>query len=260
MTKRLIPFFPKRIKEFFQTLNKRVNLYFKDNKLAKTGNWKLYFKSIVMFTILIAPFVLISVQTSTIGLSFCWIFIGVGMAGVGMNVMHDGNHGSFSKYPWINKLMGGSIYILAGNVFNWKVQHNVLHHTYTNIKDHDEDLDAGIVLRFSKHAEWKPHHRFQHLYSVLLYGLLTLKWAIVSDFVRLNRYQKRNLTYANSKSHSAQWVGLVISKIVYFSIWIVLPIFVFNIIWWKVLIGFFVMHYTASLIYEFGLPIGPRNR
>ena len=48
----------------------------------------------------------------------------------------------------------------AGNVFNWKIQHNVLHHTYTNIKDHDEDLE-GIVLRFSKHAEWKPHHRFQ---------------------------------------------------------------------------------------------------
>ena len=60
MTKRLIPRFSrKESQEFFQTLNKRVNQYFKDNKLAKTGNWKLYLKSIVMFTILIAPFVLI---------------------------------------------------------------------------------------------------------------------------------------------------------------------------------------------------------
>ena len=59
---------------------------------------------------------------------------------------------------------------------------------------------------------------------------------------------KKNLSYANSKSHSTQWVGLIISKIVYFSIWIVLPIFVFNILWWKVLIGFLVMHYTAGLI------------
>ena len=62
--------------------------------------------------------------------------------------MHDGNHGSFSKYPWVNKLMGGSIYILAGNVFNWKIQHNLLHHTYTNIKDHDEDLEAGVIAFF----------------------------------------------------------------------------------------------------------------
>ena len=45
-----------------------------------------------------------------------------------------------------------------------------------------------------------------------------------------------------------QWVGLIISKIIYFSFWIVLPILVFNIVWWKVLIGFFVMHYTAGLI------------
>ena len=73
------------------------------------------------------------------------------MAGVGMNVMHDGNHGSFSKYDWVNKIMGGSIYILAGNVFNWKVQHNVLHHTFTNVHGHDEDLEAGKILRFSKH-------------------------------------------------------------------------------------------------------------
>ncbi len=192
MNQRLIPRFSrKESKMFFQTLNQRVNQYFKEKKIAKTGNWKLYLKTIVMFTILIAPFVLIlSLNISDWFKLLLTILIGIGMAGVGMNVMHDGNHGSFSKYPWINKLMGSSIYMLAGNVFNWKIQHNILHHTYTNIKDHDEDLEAGVVLRFSKHAEWKPHHRFQHLYFVLLYGLLTLKWAIISDFVKLTRYQK----------------------------------------------------------------------
>jgi linoleoyl-CoA desaturase len=46
--------------------------------------------------------------------------------------------------------MGGTIYVLAGNVYNWQVQHNVLHHTYTNIPGHDEDLDAGRVIRFTK--------------------------------------------------------------------------------------------------------------
>ena len=41
------------------------------------------------------------------------VVIGVGMAGVGMNVMHDGNHGAYSNKSWVNKLMGGSIYILG---------------------------------------------------------------------------------------------------------------------------------------------------
>ena len=63
------------------------------------------------------------------------------MAGVGMNIMHDGNHGSFSSKRWVNKLMGSSIYVLAGNAYNWQIQHNVL--PYTNIHGHDEDLAAG---------------------------------------------------------------------------------------------------------------------
>ena len=44
---------------FFKTLNKRVNAYFKENGLKKTGNWKLYVKSAVMFSMLLTPYFLI---------------------------------------------------------------------------------------------------------------------------------------------------------------------------------------------------------
>ena len=177
---------------FFKTLNQRVNIYFKENKLKKTGNWKLYLKTLVMFTLLVAPYCLVFILEISLWykLPMCML-MGVGMAGVGMNVMHDGNHGSFSNHPWVNKLMGSSIYILAGNVFNWKVQHNVLHHTYTNIHGHDEDLEAGRILRFSRHAKWFPHHKFQHIYSIFLYGLLTINWAIFTDFLQMKRYTAR---------------------------------------------------------------------
>ncbi len=250
MPDRVIPKFSRKdSQEFFQTLNKRVNKYFKDHKISKTGNWRLYTKTIVMFSLLFAPYFLILLLDINDWFKLLLaVLTGIGMAGVGMNVMHDGNHGSFSKHKWVNTIMGSSIYILAGNVFNWKVQHNVLHHTYTNVHGHDEDLEAGRILRFSKHAEWMPHHRFQHLYSVLLYGLLTINWAIFTDFQQLLRYQKRNLSYANSKSERLQWIGLILAKIVYWGTWIVLPIFVFNIVWWKVIIGFVAMHYTAGLI------------
>jgi linoleoyl-CoA desaturase len=144
--------------------------------------------------------------------------------------------------------MGSSIYILAGNVFNWKVQHNVLHHTFTNIHGHDEDLEAGRILRFSRHAKWFPYHKFQHIYSVFLYGLLTINWAIFTDFQQMKRYTSRKLSYLNSKRPSLQWIGLIISKIIYFSIWIVVPIIFINAPWWAIIIGFVVMHYTAGLI------------
>jgi len=247
--KQSLRFSRKDTQDFFKTLNQRVNHYFKENQIPKTGNWKLYVKTVVMFSLLIAPYVMVLTLSINlwVKLLLC-IVMGIGMAGVGMNVMHDGNHGSFSKYPWINKFMGSSIYILAGNVFNWKVQHNILHHTYTNIHGHDEDLEAGRVLRFSKHSQWFPHHKFQHYYSVFLYGLLTLNWALFTDFQQMKRYTKRKLSYLNSKRPSLQWTGLYISKILYFSIWIVLPILLIDAPWWTVIIGFVIMHYTAGII------------
>ena len=124
-SKQKIIFSRKGSQEFFAILNKRVNNYFKKNKLLKTGNWKLYLKSIIMFSLWIVPYVLIfSIETNQWFKLLLCVITGIGMAGVGMNVMHDGNHGSFSKFPFINKIMGGTIYFLAGNVFNWKIKHN----------------------------------------------------------------------------------------------------------------------------------------
>jgi linoleoyl-CoA desaturase len=244
-----IPTFSKQDNlKFFRTLNTRVNNYFKENNIQKTGNWKLHLKTIVMFTIFLTPyFFLVAMDMPFWTYLLLNVVIGIGMAGVGMNVMHDGNHGSYSNKPWLNKIMGGSIYILAGNVFNWQVQHNVLHHTYTNIVGHDEDLDAGRVIRFSKQSEWRYFHKFQHYYSVFLYGLLTFNWAITTDFKQMRAYLKRKLSYGEPKSPKFLWTTLIITKVIYFSIWLVLPMLM-GVIWWKVVLGFAVMHYTAGLI------------
>lgn len=235
--------------KFFRTLNKRVNQYFKEKKIKRTGNWKLYLKAMIMFAIFLVPFIIIlTVDMPNWARLLLSVVIGIGMAGVGMNVMHDANHDSFSSKNWLNKLMGSSIYILAGNVYNWKVQHNVLHHTYTNIDGHDEDMDAGRIIRFSENAEWLPIHKYQKYYSPILYGLLTINWAITTDFKQMRRYLKRKLSYGEFPNPKVEWTKLIISKIIYYAMWIVLPIALLNIVWWKVFIGFFVMHYTAGII------------
>ena len=234
--------------KFFRTLNSRVNSYFKENNIEKTGNWKIHLKTVILFTVFLVPYFLIL----TLDMPF-WVHLlltivmGIGMAGIGMNVMHDANHGSYSTKSWVNKFMGGTIYVLAGNVHNWQVQHNVLHHTYTNIIGHDEDLEAGRIMRFSKEAEWHKFHKFQQYYAVFLYGLLTFNWAITTDFKQMRNYLKRKLSYGEPKSPKVLWTTLIITKVIYIAIWIVLPI-VIGITWWKVLLGFFIMHYTAGLI------------
>ena len=235
--------------KFFRALNKRVNTYFKENEIQRTGNWKLHLKTVIMFSIYLTPyFLLLTLDMPTWGQVLMTIIMGVGMAGIGMNVMHDANHGAYSSKKWINKVLGSSIYILAGNVYNWQVQHNVLHHTYTNIHGHDEDLEAGRVLRFSKHSKWHKLHKFQHYYSIFLYGLLTFNWALTTDFFQTKKYLKRKLSFGKFPKPSAQWGTLILTKIIYFSIWLVIPILFFDIAWYKILVGFFIMHYVAGVI------------
>jgi len=148
----------------------------------------------------------------------------------------------------VNNLMGSSIYILAGNIFNWKVQHNVLHHTYTNIDGYDEDMNTGGVLRLSKHAEWKRFHKYQHIFGIFLYGLMTINWAIRKDYFQLRDYLRRGLSPGNKVNQTKEWTILITTKALYLSIWVLLPILILDIAWWKVLIGFVVMHYTAGII------------
>ena len=96
--------------------------------------------------------------------------------------------------------------------------------------------------------QWRWYHKFQHYYSVLLYGLLTINWAITTDFLQMKRYMKRKLAHGKFPNPFVNWSVLVFTKIVYMCIWIVIPILVLNLVWWKILIGFFLMHYVAGLI------------
>src|SRR5690606_30702709 len=123
-----------------------------------------------------------------------------------------------------------------------------LHHTYTNIQDHDADMYAGSILRFSEHAQWQKHHRFQHYYLILLYSLSTYNWAITTYFEQMCRYMKLKLSYGKLPNPMINWSTLVITKVIYVTIWIVLPLMLIDIPWWQVLLGFFIMHYVAGVI------------
>ena len=59
MTKQVLSFSRKDSAKFFRTLNKRVNTYFKENNIKRTGNWQLWVKTFIMFSLFLAPYFLI---------------------------------------------------------------------------------------------------------------------------------------------------------------------------------------------------------
>jgi linoleoyl-CoA desaturase len=236
--------------DFFPTLNQRVNNYFKSNNISRYANNEMKFKTIFMYFLYWVPFVLMLMQVvsnpwAMFGLT---LVMGIGLAGIGLAVMHDANHGAYSNKAWINNLIGYSLNMVGGNAFNWKVQHNVLHHTFTNIHDVDEDISPRGILRMTPHGDWKSIHRFQHVYAWFVYGLMTLVWVIVKDFVRLVRYHKDGLIKNQKTNTMKETIILLITKIFYFTYIFVLPMMLLDITFGQWVIGFLTMHYVAGFI------------
>jgi linoleoyl-CoA desaturase len=236
--------------EFYSTLNQRVNEYFKSRNLSRNGNAEMVFKTVFMFALYITPYVLMmtGVVTNLWGMFALCIVMGIAVGGIGLAVMHDANHGAYSSKQWINNLLGLSLNVVGGNAFNWKVQHNVLHHTYTNIHDVDEDISPRGVLRMCPHGEWKTFHRFQHYYAWFFYGLLTLVWVLAKDFLRIIQYNKDGLVKKQRANIGTEWTVLIASKLLYIGYVIVIPAMILSVTWWQLLIGFSVMHYVAGFI------------
>lgn len=250
MTLKTVKFNNSANREFQTELRKRVDSYFKDNKLSKTGNLHLYVKTIVMFSAYLVPFFLLlfNVFDSKLIWLLLAVLMGFGMAGIGMGVMHDANHGSYSKSDKFNRFLGFfSIGLLSGNSLNWRIQHNVIHHTFTNVHDHDEDIAPLGVLRFEPHAEKKKMHKYQFLYAWFFYGLMTFMWSTVKDFKQVIRYNREGYLKTANTTFAKELTIVIVSKVLYYAYMILPIIFVPEMTVLNWLIGFFVMHYVAGL-------------
>jgi linoleoyl-CoA desaturase len=204
-----------------------------------------------MFSLYFVPYALVLTQVVTGGLGFLLtaVVMGIGVSGIGLSIMHDANHGSYSKKAWVNNLLGFSLNLVGGNAFNWKVQHNVLHHTYTNVHEVDEDISPRGVLRMAPTEVWKPMHQFQHLYAWFFYGLLTIVWIGIKDYGRLRRYGRDGLVTKQKTTVAKEWAILIVSKLFYIFYLFVLPVLLVPAIsWWMPIVGFLIMHYIDGFV------------
>lgn len=245
-----IKFSPKLKPEFIMELREKVNEYFELNNISKYGTSNLVIKSVFMSLLYFAPLILMltGIISSPFAIFISWVIMGFGMAGVGMVLMHDANHRSYSKNQKINHWLSKSLYFLGGYPANWRHQHNTMHHGFTNIDGHDEDINPGPVLRLSPHKPLFKIHKFQHIYAWVLYGLMTLTWVTTKDFIQLLRYKRTGIALSNSKTYNQLMLDLIFSKILYYVVFLVLPILVLPIAWYWILIFFFAMHFVSGFI------------
>lgn len=235
--------------EFTSTLRNRVANYFKQKNVTRFGNRTMVLKTIVMVSVYFIPFIFIvsgSIQSMLLYL-ILWSLMGLGMAGIGLSIMHDANHGSYSKHQKFNKILGLLLNVIGGNAVNWKIQHNNLHHKYTNITGVDEDISRVGVLRFSPHEPLLKIHKFQYLYAWFLYALMTISWVTKKEFVQLIEYKKRDLTNSYG-SFTSLFTKLFVWKLFYFAYILALPIIFSAAPLAYVIVGFFIMHFISGFL------------
>ncbi len=238
-------------KQFAVALRKNVNDYFKENHLSTKANISMVLKTIILVSLYIVPYIIILTipMSSLIALGLV-VLMGIGIAGVGMGVMHDACHGSYSKKHLVNNLLGGTLYLLGSNVLNWKIQHNVLHHTYTNISGLDEDINEKGPIRLAEQSPLKWYHRYQFMYAFVFYGLMTIA-KLINDFTNLFNYHKKGLVKSQNKKLINEFIKMVFRKAAYLLIVLGLPLWLTDFKWYQILVGFFIMHWVASIILSF---------
>jgi linoleoyl-CoA desaturase len=241
----VIPKFPAGRPSFHVVLKGRVNQYFEETGKSLTGDTKIIIKALLLIGALVALYVHLVFFTPVwyLGVVEC-AMLGLVIASIGFNVMHDGSHGSFSKHPWMNWVAAITLNILGGNAFMWNMKHCVIHHAYTNVHDIDDDLNAGVLLRLSEHQKRYKVHSFQHYYVWFLYMQLYVFWIFFSDYKKYFRKKIGDipLKKMTTLDHVIFWKG----KIINLSLYVVLPIIFAG--WLNWLVGFLIVTQLGGLV------------
>lgn len=167
--------------------------------------------------------------------------LGLGLAGLGMNVGHDALHGALSRRPWVNALLGLAIDAMGASSYVWRRSHNASHHAFTNVEGLDPDLDFGAVIRLAPWTPWRPWHAWQWLYAPFAYALAGMKWHFHTD-VALMR-QPALGPFRPQRHRPAAVLGVVATKVVALLWSVVIPVAVL-----RPTLGEFAAGYLVTLL------------
>jgi linoleoyl-CoA desaturase len=230
---------------FIRELRHRIDTYFETTGRSRRDCPSMYFKTATILAWFASAYLLLMfVATSWYTVLPLAVVLGLALAAIGFNIQHDGNHKSYSKYPWVNRIMGLSLDLMGGSSYLWDWKHNSIHHTYPNVDGQDDDINIGFLGRL---APEQPHfwfHRLQGIYLWLLYGFLAIKWHLFDDFYNLAIGRIGGHKIPRPKG--ADLVIFIGGKVFFFSIAFVLPMMLHKV--WIVLVVYALAAFVSGVV------------
>ncbi|RZJ70579.1 acyl-CoA desaturase [Flavobacterium sp.] len=232
--------------KFLAVANSRVNAYFREANISKQANAEMWVKAGVYLVAFFGLYALIISNAFTPWAMFGFaVALGIVSACVGFNVCHDAIHGSFSENKTVNKMLGSIFYLLGANPYVWSISHNMVHHNFTNIPGHDEDIEiAPGLIRITSDEPIFKVQKFQHLYAFPLYSLASLSWLFRKDF---KKFFQPTLGPIVKNHPKIEYFNLFFYKAVYVFLFIVLPLIFLDVTWYQFIFGFIALHFAQGL-------------
>jgi len=233
--------------QFYKELNEQLELYFKENQLQKTGNSTMYFK-IGMYFCLDILFYILMITSDTVGAFYIfYLLMGLAVLLTAFNISHDAAHGVAVKSKFWNKLLFQLSFNLQGNnAYVWGKKHTESHHLYTNVEGSDIDVLNNPLVRMTVHQPLRWYHRFQHIYTPVLYLLYSINWFFFRETLLLFNYSSRTIKI---EIPAREVVKLVLFKLLYIGYMILLPIYLLPFGWGNVLLAFVLNHFLISILF-----------
>jgi linoleoyl-CoA desaturase len=208
---------------FRKDVEARVAAYFDATGHQRRGCARMLLKTATIFLWLAASYVaLVFAATAWWQTLLLATSLALAMAGVGFCVMHDGNHGAYSRWGWLNKAAALSLNLMGGCAYFWHFKHNIAHHTFPNVTGSDDDFNVGPAGRLSPLDRHRRFHRFQHIYIWGLYALLAIEWQTAGDFRTMLKPGVAGTSYARPRGWEQVyfWVG----KAIFYALAFVVPL------------------------------------
>jgi linoleoyl-CoA desaturase len=233
--------------DFYKELNERIEQYFSEKGIRKTGNKTMIFKIILYFSLDILFYVLMITSTTTIGFYTFYLLMGISILLTAFNISHDAAHGVAVKSKFWNKLLFSLSFNLQGNnAYVWGKNHNESHHLYTNVEGSDIDVLNNPLFRMTESQELKWFHQYQFIYAPFLYLLYSINWFFFRETLMLLNFSSRTIKIEIPKN---EIIRLVIYKLLYIGYMIVLPIYLLSFGWQTVLLAFLFNHFMVSILF-----------
>lgn len=231
---------------FRSELERRVAAYFSEKHMSPRDNVGMYVKAALILSVFVLSYViLVFYPTNLIVLIAAAGTFAFANLAVGFNIQHDGSHKAFSKHAWINRLAAMTLDFVGKSSYLWHWQHDISHHTNTNLAGYDVDVMFTPFIRLTTVAPRRWYHKYQHWYTWVIYGFGHLSF-LFGDVFKMLRLKKTHRTIPAPKGFDLAW--FILAKCLYCLFMFGLPLYFYP--WWAVALVYLGISVTIGLVYS----------